>query len=1175
MTTIDEMYEFVDWDHAAGPDLAAQTEPTAMPLDLPSDTLDMSSQDMHSELTTGIDLPPLNSDPNLDLALENVADDDFSFWALEHFTSHSTSFANPEGAPPPETTPALTLDVTPESGVQELYWETPSAPCDHCQRGGYQCKRIQEGKYKGYCTSCVALRCQCSFGFTHDSSAPARGATFPPNPWPTLGDHPDPIINYDLGKTPVHNPEALDLKPAPKVGARFSRESVKTLKNWLSTHSRHPYPTDEEKEALVRQTGLNKLQITNWLANARRRGKIQAPRSTSPHVRSTLSGAGAIDIPRRRGTPSPLEAMNPLQRWVESPPDHEPASVTDIARAITTSSSTVSSGLSSPYGLKSDDGSGKSLCNWSSASSLGTSQSSNNSFASAYSHNSRNSLGSINSLSINRGRRRRRRRQGHPQEGTPLHAPLKTYQCTFCTLTFRTKHDWQRHEKSLHLSLERWVCAPDGPRALNPATGQIACVFCGDPNPDETHIDAHNHCACQDRSLEERTFYRKDHLRQHLKLVHNAKFLSWSMDPWKIATPEIRSRCGFCGIVMDSWTFRVDHLAEHFKTGCSMADWKGDWGFDAPVMDMLENCIPPYLIHEERNSPLPYTPGTPPPESPRNAYELLKLELVSFVSNSQQPFSDQEIQHEGCRIIFGAEVLSQGGISSVPSWLRDLVMSSSPQITESARLGKVRSHDENRLPTLKINGKDNIFDDCPFELELQEFCKAKNMLGLTAMDDELQEEACRIIGRKEEMSSHPADDIANWFVRLIYSSTAWLAPFRQRALLPRSEDVGGSNRSRDPSTIDSTIYNYSRLERELAEYVREQRVVGVEPTDADLQRQGRIIIYEFDDAWNQTAADNEQWLAAFRQRHLDVASGVEPTPQTAPKAGMFFLNDANCYRRLARELSRWVKIGISPNNPNRHVPTDIEIQHQARWILYDEYDARPLPSLILLAKFNSDDPWNQTAADNAEWLRRFKRDVGLLADSGPGLPETDSWAVQLGGSGFAPPYVNPNTHMPSFQHLGQVPICVNEGTKTLTAPAQSANKYLETLSTRYPPMPKVFCPRELENGLIEFTQGEMLKGRFPSDDELRQQARLILGTEKTPADDAVLLEGFKDMARQKVCGGVNVDASWQNANPMRLTENELNDMLQDINFDIDSHAADLAATAGLGLDLDISPPQGI
>jgi hypothetical protein len=39
----------------------------------------------------------------------------------------------------------------------------------------------------------------------------------------------------------------------------------------------------------------------------------------------------------------------------------------------------------------------------------------------------------------------------------------------------------------------------------------------------------------------------------------------------------------------------VDHLAEHFKTGKSMADWEGDWGFEAPVLAMVENSVPPCM----------------------------------------------------------------------------------------------------------------------------------------------------------------------------------------------------------------------------------------------------------------------------------------------------------------------------------------------------------------------------------------------------------------------------------------------------------------------------------------------------------------------------------------------------------------------------------------------------
>ena len=640
MTIIAGLDDFVDWGNAVGHT---------------SSTSEAPNVHITSDVTTPPRLPQsprqstTNFDSNFDLVLENVNGDEFSFWALEHFSSHGGQLGAIQGAVNPSNSLSgaasrssdgnghvSLLQTSPEPAASSMdVWEMPETPCDHCQRGAYQCKKIEEGKYKGYCTSCVALRCQCSFGLAQDSSSGPSGpsATFPVNPWPTLGDHPDPIILYELNQdlARLKNVSTLDLPSPvaasapvsdthataagqPKIGARFSRECVKVLKNWLSTHSRHPYPTDDEKEALVRRTGLSKVQIANWLANARRRGKIQAPRSTSPHVRSSLGAAsavaGAIDIPVRRATPCPLEDMNPLQRWVESPPDHEPASVTDIARAINTSSSTASSGLSSPYGLNmTDDSSGRSLCNWSSASSLGTSHSSNNSFASAYSHGSLGSLESISSF--NRGRRRRRRRQA-PQpakDDMSLTAPQKTYQCTFCTLTFRTKHDWQRHEKSLHLSLERWVCAPDGPSAINPSTGQACCVFCGEPNPGDDHM--HNYCSCQERSLDERTFYRKDHLRQHLKLVHNAKFVAWSMEPWKVATPEIRSRCGFCGIVMDSWTFRVDHLAEHFKTGYSMADWKGDWGFEAPVLQMVENSIPPCTTPADTSA----AAATPPPPS--------------------------------------------------------------------------------------------------------------------------------------------------------------------------------------------------------------------------------------------------------------------------------------------------------------------------------------------------------------------------------------------------------------------------------------------------------------------------------------------------------------------------------------------------------------------------------
>ncbi|CAK7227852.1 hypothetical protein SBRCBS47491_006709 [Sporothrix bragantina] len=1262
------MDDFVNWDASAG---AASHTMANLDLDmacLPTDEPIFPDQALDApHLLVSPQLQQMN-DREAALLFENPDADDFSFWALEHYEQSNNMIAGlglgsidpataAMGFQPADnivsetdaaveallnsTAAAMPLDQANDLFPARLYG-VPDEPCVHCKLGGYQCKTIQEGSYKGYCTSCVALRCECSFGLASSGPLPTD-VSFPPNPWPTLGDHPDPIRhdeeNMDavarlspaglgagasVGPAPItempeqagsSSPKAF-AAAQPKLGARFSRESVRILKNWVSTHSRHPYPTEEEKESLQRLTGLNKTQISNWLANARRRGKIPTTRSTSPHVRNSYSGpnalVGAIDIPqpRRSGTPSPFDRRPqtfeniPLQRWANSPPENEPASVTDIARAITSSASAISSGLNSPFSMNfTDDGSNRSMFNDSSASSLGTSQSSGTgSFASAYSHASRNSFGS-NFSSLGRGRRRRRRRSAHThgvssssgrekeekrverklsgrsakigeiRSGpTPLVAPLKTYQCTFCTETFKTKHDWQRHEKSLHLSLERWVCAPQGATGINPDTKQLSCVFCGEAEPDAEHIESHNFTSCQERALGDRTFYRNDHLRQHLKLVHNVKFMSWSMEQWKVATPQIRSRCGFCGIVMDTWTFRVDHLADHFKTGRTMADWKGDWGFDKPILEMVENSIPPYLIHDERNSPLPFSATSQSPGSPRNAYELFRGELSYWIQNQQDKLNqitDQEMRMEACRIAYAAEVESMLSGDNT-SWLRDLLLADE-ECARRARLSPIRTPAESRMASMRINGQASVFDKCPLEGALHDFVRDRSQLGLTPMDKELQMVACDLIRKMEiQLIEGPGESIstrittekkiAEFWLRLIKASTGWLAPFRKRAHLPRSDAIADESRRPvdDPSNIDATIHNYTRLEAELAEYVRARREAGEPiPDDATLQRQARLIIYDVDDGWNQTAADDPQWLTAFKHRHVRGQS-QSPSHHTgsASNSGAsvhsqgnhpngsplllvptpFFLNDTNCYRRLARELTRFVNMVMSPNNPNSHVPTDEELQHQARWILYDD-----------------DDPWNQTAADNAEWLLRFKRDVGILpAEGGPGLPlENTSWNLSQGGTGFAPPYCFPKTPLAPISSSsgeansgegssgsgGRSPMMPMQNPPTMhgiefeMAP-ETTNKYLQSFTTRYAKPATVFCSRELENGLMDYVRTATAQNgqAFPSDEALRAKACEILNCTPqhgTPADDKELLSKFKTMVRGMLAADQILQASAQ------------------------------------------------
>jgi hypothetical protein len=134
-----------------------------------------------------------------------------------------------------------------------------------------------------------------------------------------------------------------------KIGTRFTKDVVRTLRKWLAIHKHRPYPNEEEMTMLIHHTGLNRTQISNWFANARRRGYVHGARPASPQVDPTSTKA--MDIITRPGTPAPrrdARMMKPLERWVESPPEHEPAAVGDIARAMA-STSQEAAGTLIPY----------------------------------------------------------------------------------------------------------------------------------------------------------------------------------------------------------------------------------------------------------------------------------------------------------------------------------------------------------------------------------------------------------------------------------------------------------------------------------------------------------------------------------------------------------------------------------------------------------------------------------------------------------------------------------------------------------------------------------------------------------------------------------------------------------------------------------------------------------
>ncbi|KAF3491249.1 uncharacterized protein GIQ15_00766 [Arthroderma uncinatum] len=495
-------------------------------------------------------------------------------------------------------------DIQQPSSLDGVYpMHRVKDPCYFCRCMGLDCVVAQRGVMQNACTCCIALYRECSFtralsqGNHIDTlrSVSEDGAALKRN---RLGKHlqnPNPVGEI--------NNHSEDIAQQPrKPGVRFSLKAIKVLKSWLSEHASHPYPTDAEKDELKSKTGLNRSQISSWLANARRRGKVRLPpRTTSPYP-------GAISIPGKRLPPGvDISELNPLERWKHSPPENEAASARDIIQAMATSSFAPhgESELRDPKPLSrntessnDDSFSNKLTAHSVSSYSVDTNKSSisDMSFASAFSHRSRGSWNSADT----RERRRRRHKSAAAPNPFQKSRVARIFQCTFCTDSFPTKYDWQRHEKSLHLALDKWTCAPHG-GVITSANGQAVCAFCQHPDPDEDHLESHNFSTCQEKSIQERTFYRKDHLNQHLRLMHGVKLAPW-MDAWKSTTTKITSRCGFCSATFNTWKERVDHLAAHFKAGTEISQWRGDWGFEPHIENCVENSMPPYLIGQERNT---------------------------------------------------------------------------------------------------------------------------------------------------------------------------------------------------------------------------------------------------------------------------------------------------------------------------------------------------------------------------------------------------------------------------------------------------------------------------------------------------------------------------------------------------------------------------------------------
>lgn len=56
-------------------------------------------------------------------------------------------------------------------------------------------------------------------------------------------------------------------RPGTKKRGNLPRATTDLLKAWIRDHTQHPYPTEDEKRQLCLQTGMNSVQMSNWMIN--------------------------------------------------------------------------------------------------------------------------------------------------------------------------------------------------------------------------------------------------------------------------------------------------------------------------------------------------------------------------------------------------------------------------------------------------------------------------------------------------------------------------------------------------------------------------------------------------------------------------------------------------------------------------------------------------------------------------------------------------------------------------------------------------------------------------------------------------------------------------------------------------------------------------------------------
>jgi hypothetical protein len=149
----------------------------------------------------------------------------------------------------------------------------------------------------------------------------------------------------------------------------------------------------------------------------------------------------------------------------------------------------------------------------------------------------------------------------------PLHIiadlDMPSFKCPFssgqCNKCYSSISDLQKH--ALTHGPRTWHCMPD-----NSAIANGKCVFCDEDSPSKEHLNEHqvDLCLAKPIGIRGRSFFRKDHLLQHIESKHcttRGNLRSDLMNYWqRLAVSSVL--CGFCGESYP-WLELVRHLRRH------------------------------------------------------------------------------------------------------------------------------------------------------------------------------------------------------------------------------------------------------------------------------------------------------------------------------------------------------------------------------------------------------------------------------------------------------------------------------------------------------------------------------------------------------------------------------------------------------------------------------------